>query len=85
MNKQKLVNIFEKHSPMSPMTMEESKIMVNIMMSKEDVFSIDINEIDKGSNIYKHFEPLITAFQTKVFINRIKNFTTFKLDRKSVV
>lgn len=79
MNKQKLINIFEKQTPLMPMTLDETKAVMTIMMSDNDIFTTDIDEIDKENEIFKHFKPLIDAFQVQVFMSRIKNTTTLKI------
>ena len=76
MNKKKLIEAFEKHNPRTPMTEDETKIMVTLMMSKDTQFSTSIDELDKESEIYKHFKPLIESFQGQVFLKRLQGFTT---------
>ena len=79
MNKKKLIEAFEKHNPRTPMTEDETKIMMTLMMSKNIQFSTPIDELDKESEIYKHFKPLIDSFQGQVFLKRLQTFTSLKM------
>lgn len=79
MNKEKLIEIFDKHVPRTPMTKKETMIMFNLMTNKNKSFSIDIKELDKESEIYKHFKPVLESFQGQVFLKRIENFTSLKM------
>lgn len=79
MNKEKLVGIFDKHNPNTPMSEDETMGMVNIMMGDDKSFSIDINELHTESEIYQHFKPLIESFQGQVFLKRLKNLTSLKM------
>lgn len=79
MNREKLVEIFDKHAPCTPLTEEEIMIMANIMMSNDKSFSVDIKELYQESEIYKHFKPLLESFQGQVFLKRIEIFTSLKM------
>ena len=79
MNRAKLVEIFDKHTPNTEMTEDEMMLMMSIMIGKDKSLSIDIDELDKDSEIYKHFKPLIESFQGQVFLKRLKAFTTLKI------
>jgi len=79
MNKKKLIEAFEKHNPRTPMTEDETKIMMTLMMSKDIQFSTPIDELDKESEIYKHFKSLIDSFQGQVFLKRLQTFTSLKM------
>jgi len=79
MNRAKLVEIFDKHTPTTEMSEEEMMMMLNIMMSKDKTFSTDIEILDEESEMYQHFKPLIESFQGQVFLKRIKHFTSLKM------
>jgi len=79
MNKNELIDVFNQHSPTTPMTEEETKIMFQILMSSEPEFNVDINKINKNSEIYKHFKPLIMAFQSQVLLKRLELLTSLKM------
>ena len=79
MNREKMVEIFDKHTPNTPMTEEEMMIMFNVLMSEDKTLSIDIEELDKESEIYKHFQVLLESFQGQVFLKRLKHFTSLKM------
>lgn len=85
MNKQKLIDIFEKHTPNTQMSKDETMVMFNFLMSKDKNFSCDLNEIDKESEIYKHFKPLIESFQAQVFLSRLKHMTSLKISLGALV
>jgi len=79
MNRKKLVEIFDRHTPRTEMTEEEMMLMMSVMMGKDKSLSVDIDELDKDSEIYKHFKPLIESFQGQVFLKRLKVFTSLKM------
>jgi len=79
MNKQKLINIFDKHNPNTPMSEDETKAMLKIMMSKDPNLSCDIEEIDMETDVYKHMKPLIEAFQAQVFLKRLEILTSLRM------
>jgi len=79
MKNQEIVNVFNTHTPCTEMSPEEMELMCNILMSKQPEFNVDIKTIDKNSEIYKHFKPLIESFQSQVFLKRIEVLTTFKM------
>jgi len=76
---QVLRDIFNNHTPSTEMTEEEMLNMINIINSNQSEFNVDLKEINKDSEIYKHFKPLIEAFQSQVFLKRIEVLTTFKV------
>lgn len=85
MNKQKLINIFNQHSPVTPMTKEDTGTMFSLMMSEDINLNCDINEIDNDSEIYNHFEPLINSFQGKIFLSRLKKLTTLRISLGALI
>jgi hypothetical protein len=54
-------------------------------MDKDVNMKIDINKIDKNSEIYKHFEPVIKSFLAQVFLTRIENLTTLKMSLGALI
>jgi hypothetical protein len=85
MNKQTLIDIFEKHTPNTEMSEDETSAMFSILMSDNNELSVDINDIDKESEVYKHFKPLIESFQAQVFLGRIKHLTTLKISLGALI
>jgi len=79
MNKQRLTDIFDKNRPGTEMDKDETTLFFNIYMSKDKIFSEDINEVDKSSEIYKHFEPIVKAFQMQVFLKRLEHLAKLKI------
>jgi hypothetical protein len=49
------------------------------MSSKDPNVGRDIHEVDKSSEIYKHFKPIIDAFQMQVFLNKLEHLTTLRI------
>ncbi len=79
MNKQRVTEVFENNEPNTPMSKEESMIFLNLLMTKEKDFLIDINEINKESKTYKHFKGLIESFLAQVFLKRLSTLTKLRI------
>jgi hypothetical protein len=79
MNIERLTNAFKENQPRTPMSEEETMIMLNIMMSKEPEFSTDVNELDNTSEVYKHFKPLIGGFQMQIFLKRLEHLAGLRI------
>ena len=79
MNKQKLIDIFNENLPNTPMSEQEIEIAINLMMSKDENLNKDLNELDKESEIYKHFKPLINGFQMQIFLKRLEHMAGLKI------
>jgi hypothetical protein len=61
------------------MSEQETKIMINLMLSTDAALSTDINELDKKSKLYKHFEPLIKGFQMQIFLKRLEHLANLRI------
>jgi len=85
MEKQKLIDLFEKHTPRTQMDEAETMAMMNILMSEDPNISCDLVEIDKESDVYKHMKPLIEAFQAQVFLSRLKALTSLKMSLGALI
>lgn len=79
MNKQRLISAFEANLPQTPMSEEETRLALFLMTSKDSNINCDINEVDKSSEIYQHFKPLIDAFQMQVFFKRLEHLTSLRI------
>jgi hypothetical protein len=79
MNKQRLTDIFNKNRPGTPMTEDETRFSIHLMMSRDENLLKDINEADKESELYKHFEPLIKGFQMQIFLKRLEHLAKMKI------
>jgi hypothetical protein len=75
----RITKAFKKIVPETPMTKDETKLFINIFMSNDSNFHIDINEIDKGCESYKYFEPVINSFLAQVFLSRLEACTSIKM------
>ena len=85
MNKQKLINIFNQHSPNTPMDDDETRAFMNILMSQDPIFDVDLNEADKDDPNYKHFIELIGAFVPQVFLKRLEVMTSLKMSLGALI
>lgn len=85
MNKERLVKAFENNSPHTELTEEETKVLLSIILSKEESLNIDINQLDKKSEIYVHFKPLIDSFQAQVFLKRLEGLSTVKMSLGALI
>lgn len=79
MNKQRVIDAFKENKPCTPMTEDETRFMFNILLSKDPEFSKEIGELDKESELYKHFEPLIKGFQMQIFLKRLEHLTSLRI------
>jgi hypothetical protein len=48
-------------------------------MFTDKEFYEDLNEIDKDSEIYKHFKPLIESFPSQIFLKRLAGLTELRM------
>jgi hypothetical protein len=85
MNKQKIINAFEKHSPRTPMSEEETKLFLMFLLSKDETISEDIDNVNKESETYKQLKPIITCFQAKVFLGRLKSLTSLRISLGALI
>lgn len=81
----RLEEIFNANVPRTEMSSEETKVFLDIAMSDNMFFSMNVNEVDKESEIGKHFKPLIDAFQIQVFLKRLKHLTTLRITLGALV
>jgi hypothetical protein len=77
--KERLKKIFEKHTPHTEMDSDEMMVFMKLLMSKDEAIGTDIYELDKNSEIFKHFKPLLEGFQMQVFLSRLKHMTTLRI------
>jgi len=75
MNKQKIVDAFNQIYPRTPLSEFSMKTLITLMMTRDKEFSVDLKEIDKESEIYKHFKPLIESFPAQVFLKRLEGLS----------
>lgn len=85
MNRKKLIDIFNQHSPNTPMSEDETMAYMNMLMSKDPIFDVDLNEADKEDPNYKHFKPLIDSFVPQVFLGRLKAMTSLKMSLGALI
>ena len=79
MAKERLIQIFKKHTPNTQMSEEEMRIFIGLATTKEKEFGQTIEELDKNSEVYKHFKPLIDGFQLQVFLMRLRHMTSLRI------
>jgi hypothetical protein len=81
----KLKEVFETNQPSTELTEEDAKILMSFLMSKDKNLDIDIKDLDKDSDIYKHFQPLIESFVSQVFLKRVENCTSLKISLGALI
>lgn len=79
MSKERLIKIFEKNNPRSVMGEDEMKVFMNLLLSKEKDFKKPIDQLNKKTELYKHFKPLLDGFQMQVFLSRLKHMTSLDI------
>ncbi len=84
MTNKELFGIFESHPPRKPMDETESKFLISILMNPE-VFDAAIDDVNKTSEIYNHFKPLINSFQVQVFLKRLEGLSTVRMTLGSLI
>lgn len=85
MNREKLIDIFNQHSPNTPMSEDETMAYMNMLLSKDQIFDVDINLADKEDPSYKHFKPLIDEFVPQVFLKRLEIMTSLKMSLGALI
>lgn len=85
MNREKLIDIFNQHSPNTPMSEDETMAYMNMLLSKDPIFDVDLNEADKEDPNYKHFKPLIDEFVPQVFLKRLEVMTSLKMSLGALI
>jgi len=79
MHRNQLISIFDKHNPQTEMSKEETGFFMQGLMTKDKNYSCNIYDMDKESELYKHFLPLLKGFVTQIFLTRIKTMTTLRI------
>jgi len=85
MDNQILTDIFSRYSPNKEMSEEEMEIFLLFLTSKDPAMNVDIDELDKESEIYKHFKPVIMSFQGQILIKRLKVSANIKLSLSALI
>lgn len=75
----RIAKLFEDNQPRTEMSAEEMKVMMGILMSNEPAFTTPVDELDKDTEIYKHFKPLLDGFQLQVFLGRVKHVAKMRI------
>lgn len=85
MNREELISIFNQHSPNTPMSEDETMAYMNMLLSKEPIFDVDLNLADKEDPNYQHFKPLIDEFVPQVFLKRLEVMTSLKMSLGALI
>jgi len=85
MSKQKLIDIFNQHSPITEMDEDETLVFMNMILSKDPIFDVDLNDIDKENPIYEQFKPVFDEFVSKVFLKRLEVMTSLKMSLGALI
>lgn len=75
----RIAKLFEDNQPNTEMSADEMRMMMGILMSNEPAFTTPVDELDKDSEIYKHFKPLLDGFQLQVFLTRLKHVAKLRI------
>jgi hypothetical protein len=75
----RVAKLFQDINPDTVMSEEEMRVMMGIMLSKEPALKQSIDDLDKESEIYKHFKPLLDGFQLQVFLTRLKHVAKMRI------
>jgi hypothetical protein len=67
------------------MSVEEMEIFLLFHTSKDPTINFDIDELDKESEIYKHFKPIIMSFQGQILIKRLKVSANIKMSLSALI
>lgn len=59
--------------PSTPMQREEALIFMHLCQSDDKDLKTDVFELDKESEIYKHFKPVIEGYQLQIFLKRLQH------------
>lgn len=65
--------------PNSPLSQEESMLLIGMFMSGKDELNIPINDIDKKSEFYGEIKSFVEAFEIQVFLKRLETLTSLKM------
>lgn len=79
MNKETLSKIFDGYTPNTEMSNEETEIAMMIMLSDNQDFKTVVGELDKSTELYRHFHPLLESFFIKIFLGRLEKLTSLKI------
>lgn len=79
MNTERISKAFFDNRPNTEMEEEETHLFMNLLFNKDPNMCMDVNDLDKESDFYKHFEPLLMCFTAQVFLKRMKLLTEFRI------
>lgn len=77
--RQRLIDAFNANPPRDPMSKDEAIVMMGIMMSKNPDYDIAIDKLDKESEIYKQYKPILDIWIVQVFLKRLEYFSTVRM------
>jgi hypothetical protein len=75
----RLAKLFEDNRPETEMSADEMRTMMAILMSKEPAFNTPVDDLDKESEIYKHFKPVLDGIQMQIFLTRLKHVAKMRI------
>lgn len=82
--KNKLETFVKSLQPDEQLSKEMSRFLISLMLDGEEL-SKSLNEIDKTSQSYELFSPVLNSHLVKIFVNRVELLTTLKLDVASIL
>jgi hypothetical protein len=81
----KVIEAFKINQPDMEMTGEDFRLLMSMMMSKDENLNKNVNDLDKSSEIYIHFQPLIDSFVSQVFLKRVEVCTSLKISLGALI
>jgi hypothetical protein len=82
---EKVIEAFKVNQPDMEMTPEDARLLLSLLMSKDPTLKTDVNKLDKNSDVYKHFQPMIESFVSQVFLKRVENCTSLKISLGALI
>ena len=81
----KVIEAFKTNQPDTELTMEDAKLLISMLMSKDENLDKCVNDLDKSSEIYIHFQPLIDSFVSQVFLKQVEVCTNLKISLGALI
>jgi hypothetical protein len=83
--KEKIDKAFKENVPETEMSSEDFRFLLKLLMNEDANLNIDLDELDKNSEIYKYFKSTIESFLAQIILTRIKHLTTLKMSLGALI
>lgn len=77
--RQRLIDAFNANPPRDPMSEDETMVLMSILMSRNPDYDIAIDKLDKESEIYKQYKPILDIWIVQVFLKRLEVLSTVRM------